>query len=817
MSATTTRSQARAAQAWGSQARPWQIALDAGVLFLLLALGVLGFAPTFGGDPAYLLAGLGGAALGLALAYVGARWRLGVIVLTASFVLVYLLFGSALAAPREAFLAVLPTGSSLKGLLLGVVFGWKQLLTVAAPVGTSVDMLVVPYLAALIAGVFAGTLAWRLRSATWAMIPVLAFFLVSIIFGTSVGYFPVLRGTVLALVALAWLAFRRELARRRSSVALLSNQAGADQLVNRSTQNSRLLAGALVVVLVGAGSFAGISLFAPADGRSVLRDVVVPPLDPKDLPSPLTSFRKDLGTDEKTVLFDVAGLPRDGRVRLAAMDSYDGIVFNVDPNSSGAFAPVGDPRALDSAALNGQSSLLTFTIQKYNGVYLPSARVARSIQYTPANGNVGTLYLNRESDTAVKLDGFAQGDKYQVAVAFPPTVDPKQLATASLAETGLPKLDNVPQIIATKANTIVGNATTPYDKIKALTDYFRTAGKYTTGIPPQVVSLPGHGAGRISSFLTAKELGGNDEQYAVTLALMARQIGIPARVVMGFYPDSKSPLNGASSAPITGGDVHAWVEVNFQGFGWVPFDPTPDKDHVPSPPEPQNASSPKPQVLQPPPPPQERADLPPDSTPDPLDDNKKGKDFWAVLWQILGTVGLALIPVATVLLPFLLIVFFKRRRRTQRSQTGDPASRVGGGWNEMLSLAIDLGVPVNQRATRKESAQTLQEAFPVPGATTTALASRADAAIFGAGQPSEAEVAAFWQEVDSSLQAITSSLGRWPRFRARYSPRSLLREASAALSRRAAARLSPEGSRKHDGPQGKTPQRNTRSRRKERR
>lgn len=133
--------------------------LDAGVLFLLLGLAVLGFAPTFGADPFYLVAGLGGVLLGLAIAAAGAHWRWGLLVMTAVVLLGYLLFGNALAAPGESLFGFIPTGGSLRGLLLGVVFGWKQLLTIAAPVGTSVDVLVVPFLSALLCSVLAGTLA----------------------------------------------------------------------------------------------------------------------------------------------------------------------------------------------------------------------------------------------------------------------------------------------------------------------------------------------------------------------------------------------------------------------------------------------------------------------------------------------------------------------------------------------------------------------------------------------------------------------------------------------------------------------------------
>jgi len=64
------------------------------------------------------------------------------------------------------------------------------------------------------------------------------------------------------------------------------------------------------------------------------------------------------------------------------------------------------------------------------------------------------------------------------------------------------------------------------------------------------------------------------------------------------------------------------------------------------------------------------------------------------------------------------------------------------------------------------------------------LAHRADAAVFGAGQPSEEEVKEYWEIVDSSLEDITGSVGFWKRQQARFSPRSLLSDGRAALRRR---------------------------------
>jgi hypothetical protein len=268
------------------------------------------------------------------------------------------------------------------------------------------------------------------------------------------------------------------------------------------------------------------------------------------------------------------------------------------------------------------------------------------------------------------------------------------------------------------------------------------------------------------------------------MSLMLRHLGIPSRVVMGFYPDPKSPENGAGEIKIMGKDVHAWVEVAFDRVGWVAFDPTPPKDNVPIPPDPESKSKPKPQVLQPPPPPQEPADLPPDSSPDALDADEKKNNPWLLWGPILTAIGIAMIPVGILALPLLLIALLKSRRRKARFTGGGPAQRVGGGWNEVLSLATDMGAAVDSRATRRETAAVVAEAFPATGATTTVLAHRADASIFGAGQPSEDEVREYWDVVDGSLKEMTGTVGFWRRQRARFSPRSLLAEARTALAAR---------------------------------
>ena len=81
------------------------------------------------------------------------------------------------------------------------------------------------------------------------------------------------------------------------------------------------------------------------------------------------------------------------------------------------------------------------------------------------------------------------------------------------------------------------------------------------------------------------------------MALMARSLGYPARVVMGFAPEVR---DGEESVAVTGHDVTAWVEVAFEGVGWIPFSPTPDQTDVPQDENPKPKTEPQPQVRQPP-------------------------------------------------------------------------------------------------------------------------------------------------------------------------------------------------------------------------
>ncbi len=752
-----------------------RVVIDLAALVLLLGVPVVGFTPSFEG-PGYLVAGFGGIALGLAIAWSGLRFRLGALEIIAATVAAYFVFGGVLALPHTAIGGFIPTLDTLTQLALGTVQAWKKLVTTVAPVASSDGHLIVPFLLALVAAVIAGTLALRGRRPAWALVPAVAFLAIEIALGLAQPALPVVQGVVFAVVAIVWLAVRESVDRKDAAVSLGERP---DRSVLKALRLRRAITAAVVIALaVGAGAATG-ALASPPSTRYVLRDVVVPPFDVRAYPSPLQSFRGYVRDDASTTLFTVSGLPKDARVRLATMDAYTGVVYNVadeGAGSSSAFTPM---RANMSPQVSGDQASLRFEIGELTGVWVPEAGAAREFTFDGprADDLRRAAHYNDATGTAVVTAGLAPGDSYTEQAVFAPIPSDEQLDGVAFAPLALPKVDGAPEAIADLAADATGEATTPIQQVRALESWLHTQGFFSNGLEGQVLSPSGHGAARIAALIGGKQMIGDDEQYAVAMALAARSLGIPARVVMGWHADDKDDATDAGGPggvlTATGTNLHAWVEVAFTGYGWVPFDPTPPKDQVPTDQTTKPKANPRPQVLQPPPPPQEPADVPP-TVADARNADDDDASIFAWLGPVLAVTGLSVLVLALIAAPFVAIAIVKGRRRSRRLAAERAADRLSGGWDELVDHALDLRVPVAVGATRTESARALSAAFDPD--RVAGIAERADAGVFGPGDPSDADIAAFWGEVDAIVGARHGELSRWRRARARFSVRSLLPE-----------------------------------------
>jgi transglutaminase-like putative cysteine protease len=116
------------------------------------------------------------------------------------------------------------------------------------------------------------------------------------------------------------------------------------------------------------------------------------------------------------------------------------------------------------------------------------------------------------------------------------------------------------------ADSILGGLPTQYDKAQALAEWFQREFSYT-------LELPGSPREATLEHFLLRRRAGHCEYFSTAMAILLRSQGIAAREVNGFLGGEWSQFGDYLA--VTQNQAHAWVEVWFPGFGWVPFDPTP--------------------------------------------------------------------------------------------------------------------------------------------------------------------------------------------------------------------------------------------------
>lgn len=717
----------------------------------------------------------GGVVLGAVIAAAGARFRWAMLVVAVVTVAAYFVFGGLIVLREEALFGALPTLDVLATLAVGSVHVWKQILTLQAPFVGFDHLMIAPYTAGLVGSVMAVSLAVRVRRYALALIPAGVLLLFAIVFSTYSAFYPGLVGAVFALVALGWIAWRREV-RRSEDAALVAPSEGAE-IRGRRTAMLTTAATLTVAALVGGATA---TAFAGGD-RDVLRDHVVPPLELHDYASPLSSFRKYVRDakaaegDAGATLFTVTGVPAGAPIRLATLDLYDGVVYAVSGGGgagSGVFSRVGREIPTDAA---GEPVTVSVEVGELGGVWLPTVGYLTSV--TPgedtADAWTEALHYNTSSGTGVVTAGLATGDTYTFDAIVPAVPADDVLSGAQIADITTPSPAVVPTELATLLETVVASASTPLDQLRAAEAWFQE-GYFSHGLEGD--SKSGHSSARESELLGGTQMVGDDEQYAVAMALMVSQVGIPVRVVMGFTPET----DGGATA-VTGDDLHAWVEVPFEDLGWVSFFPTPSEDRIPQERVPEERQKPRVQVAQPPDVPQEPAELPPAPPVEEAGSTDQPVDLsW--LWGSLQVAGISLLILALLLGPSIAFAVARARRRRRRATSTTTAGQMGGGWAEIVDSAVDVGAALPSGATRREQADALHGHYPEAGVTV--LARRADGAVFGAGDPTPAEVESYWADVDTAVKRIGSAAPWHRRLRAALFPASVIRSMTAWRPRR---------------------------------
>lgn len=242
----------------------------------------------------------------------------------------------------------------------------------------------------------------------------------------------------------------------------------------------------------------------------------------------------------------------------------------------------------------------------------------------------------------------------------------------------------LPQRVRQLAHEVTDAAPTAGAKAQALEAYLRSD-RFTYSTAPTTGT--GDGLATIDDFLFASRTG-YCEQYAGAMAIMARELGIPTRMAVGFVPGT---LEG-DTWQVTARDLHTWPELWLDGLGWVAFEPTPSRGHagadgtpanpdpgVAEPTAPGTQATPEPAPAEPTITPEEPAATP--AEPAQSDATR------LLIGVLVGVIVGALAAVAWAVVPRML----RARRRTMRlAGTGDSRADTLAAWEEVREVVGDL-------------------------------------------------------------------------------------------------------------------------------
>ncbi len=512
--------------------------------------------------------------------------------------------------------------------------------------------------------------------------------------------------------------------------------------------------------------------------------------------NPLVSLQNNLNQPENRQVMSYrtnSNSPQDFYLRILALDQFNGNEWRASTRrlkdvpkrlpSPGGLSP--------EVAVTEISSNISAS-SSYRQSYLP-------LPYPATEVRVGGRWRYESEGRTLVGDGgeTTQGAQYQVSsLVVQPTSD--QLADAGPAPAALQREytrvpGSLPKVVKETAEKVTRGAGNAYGQAVKLQDYFASEGGFTYNTSVN----SGTGSAAIGRFLKDKE--GFCVHFSFTMAAMARTLGIPARVAIGFTPGT-TQSDGSMSVGLR--DAHAWPELYFEGVGWTRFEPTPTRGTAPSytlpdtpsgdpagPDRPETGASAATPVA------------PSASESCPAQSRKQGECGNTMAPGAVGptdsgtptgtVAGVTLLVVLVLLLPLLPMLWRIRARARRLSFSagrtpGDATARTLAAWREITDTAWDHGIVPDESLTPRKAAERLVRLgrLDTDGAEAVHRAAGAVEQVLYAPEPRPE--AGLSQDVGTVRAALRASAGGSLRLRAVVAPRSAVRVVWAASDRRAA-------------------------------
>ncbi|GAB2860944.1 DUF3488 and transglutaminase-like domain-containing protein [Actinoallomurus bryophytorum] len=509
--------------------------------------------------------------------------------------------------------------------------------------------------------------------------------------------------------------------------------------------------------------------------------------------NPLVSLRRQLvrGGDAEVLRYHTTDGTAPEYLRMYSLDRFDGETWTTAPlhGDKDSSRIVDKALPVDPAMGAIPSRAVTTNISINSQVHgldvLP-------MPYPPTKLDIkGDWRVDPRSLTVFSSRDSAGGRSYTVTSLRPePTyqelvtnaLPPEQIAARYL---GVP--DSVGEDITDLANEAAEGAATPYEKAVKLQDYFTEQGRFTYSLDAPPLSRRG---GALRNFLFTSHTG-YCEQFAASMALLARILGIPARVGMGYTAGTQAP---DGSWVVRTKDAHAWPELYFAGVGWLRFEPTPGGDggqgsaSVPSYTDPlslpgalgSNTDDQLPSgTTLPGGNPTAAASAAPRHRTDPLTDQREAPGLVSdrhgsrlpITWLLAGLVAILLLvtPVSVRRLAW--------ARRWSRAKSD--AAVAHAAWDDLRADAIDHRLEWPASETPRSTARRLTEELALDETATAALTRLSRAEERARYAPSAEAMTTLRNDARILRSAFGARAGRWVRWRARLFPPS----ATATLRR----------------------------------
>ncbi|WP_156252757.1 DUF3488 and transglutaminase-like domain-containing protein [Pseudactinotalea terrae] len=517
----------------------------------------------------------------------------------------------------------------------------------------------------------------------------------------------------------------------------------------RSTELRRrrgVLLPALVATVVA--TFALTAVAVPTASSFEPRTLVPPPQLPTDAANPVPQAAVWAQSPD-TELFSVTQVEGALPTLLSAvvLPDYTGVAWTLDAR----LRPVGVVAEPDTApAARTRTATYTIMAGQYAEAWLPAAGTATDVT------GVSTL-LDLDTGTLVIPGGWPSADTAATITSTIGASTPAEIGTASVPQAAdierYLELPRVPPVFGEVARQITGGVSSRWEQVSLLADAVRNDTLRTDATGQERVLDHGARSGssyaRLWQFLSASpEEGGQvgtSEQFAASFAMLARTLGIPTRLVVGFQVP---PADAAGTAVVHGEDARVWAEVYLSRVGWVAVDPSPDSAISTELPTPEAEG--------------EGGD---DPEPDPTEagtdhqviDGEEGEERSSL------PLVLAVIPLVLALLGVLGLAIARTVRTSRWRRAGEP-----GAWAHVEDAMRLAGAPPPRGATAPDLAASL----PAPVAPAAlALAERAEAQAFAPAQAQPADQSAAWALSREVVSGLRRRSAWWRRALWWFSPR----------------------------------------------